>query len=269
MTAFSYIGRVNSSAKLKKGAKFNIATYGVYLAPHKLSGHNTCPKASAECILGCLNTSGRVRMDKHNRILSARINRTNMFYSDRQGFMNQLDHEIRLAKNRAHRTGMKFAVRLNATSDLSPETFVLGGRNLLDIHSNIRFYDYTKVPNRLRLLDKYKNYHLTFSFSGHNWDECVDALRDGVSVAVVFDVKRGQPLPKTFRGYRVIDGDITDYRPSDPKGVIVGLRWKRIRNKLHNDTIRQSKFVIQNDESEKRADSSRAVAGTTTGHYQI
>jgi len=46
----------------------------------------------------------------------------------------------------------------------------------------------------------------------------------------VFDVKRGKPLPArhTINGVTaiVIDGDLTDYRPEDIKGVIVGLRAK-------------------------------------------
>jgi hypothetical protein len=43
---------------------------------------------------------------------------------------------------------------------------------------------------------------------------------------VVFDTKRGQPLPSTYKGYTVIDGDKDDLRFLDPKGVIVGLRYK-------------------------------------------
>ena len=55
-------------------------------------------------------------------------------------------------------------------------------------------------------------------------------LSRGDNLAVVFDVKRGKPLPSrhTINGVSamVIDGDLTDYRPDDIQGVIVGLRAK-------------------------------------------
>jgi hypothetical protein len=51
-------------------------------------------------------------------------------------------------------------------------------------------------------------------------------LRKGGNVAVVFRVKKGQPLPKMWNGYEVIDGDIDDLRFLDKKNVIVGLRAK-------------------------------------------
>jgi hypothetical protein len=49
----------------------------------------------------------------------------------------------------------------------------------------------------------------------------------------------------TYKGYKVVDGDVTDYRPKDGKGVIVGLRWKQIANKKANEEISQSIFVVQ------------------------
>ena len=48
-------------------------------------------------------------------------------------------------------------------------------------------------------------------------------------------------LPKTYLGFRVINGDSHDLRFLDPKGVIVGLSPKG--NKAKKDT---SGFVIQN-----------------------
>jgi hypothetical protein len=43
----------------------------------------------------------------------------------------------------------------------------------------------------------------------------------GGNVAVVFD-----ELPKTYLGYEVINGDDTDLRFLDKKGVVVGLKAK-------------------------------------------
>lgn len=242
---FSYIGGVNLTAKIAKGEKLNLATYAIYFAPYKLSGHNTCAKATKECIMGCLNTSGRVKMDKRGTIVNARINRTIAFYEQREAFMNLLVKEITMCKKRAENKGMEFAVRLNGTSDLSPEIFKFFGQNVLELFPDVQFYDYTKVLNRSKLLTKYKNYHLTFSHTGYNWNESVQALESDMNVAMIFDTKRGQPLPETVNGYKVIDGDITDYRPMDEKSCIVGLRWKVIANKENNIAILNSPFVVK------------------------
>jgi hypothetical protein len=47
-------------------------------------------------------------------------------------------------------------------------------------------------------------------------------LAAGGNVAVVF---RGS-LPETFKGYKVVDGDLTDLRFADEKNVVVGLTQK-------------------------------------------
>jgi uncharacterized membrane protein len=242
---FSYIGGVNQTAKMQHGIKYNIDTFAVYLAPSNLSGKNVCAKATTECIMGCLNTSGRVKMDKKNIIVNARINRTLAFYEQREAFMKLLVNEITLAKKRAEKKGNIFAVRLNGTSDLSPVLFKHEGKTLFELFPDVTFYDYTKVDNRVKVMVQYPNYDLTFSYSGYNWSECETMLANNVRVAVIFDVKAGKPLPKTFNGYEVVDGDETDYRPANPKKCIVGLRWKVIANKANNDAIRNSPFVIK------------------------
>lgn len=242
---FSYIGGINLTAKIAKGKSINMATYAVYFAPYNLSGKNVCAKATKECIMGCLNTSGRVKMDVKGTIVNARINRTIAFYEQREKFMTLLIAEISRFKKYAESKGMEFAVRLNGTSDLSPEIFKAFGQNILELFPDVQFYDYTKVLNRSRLVEKYKNYHLTFSYTGENWNECEQALKQGINVAAIFDTKKGIALPKTFNGYNVLDGDLTDYRPADKKGRIVGLRWKHIANRENNIAIQNSKFVIK------------------------
>jgi hypothetical protein len=83
---------------------------------------------------------------------------------------------------------------------------------------NVQFYDYTKIPGREKLP---KNYHLTFSRSEVNENDCLNELQKGRNVAVVFDV-----LPTTWNGYPVICGDNDDLRFLDPKNVVVGLTAK-------------------------------------------
>jgi hypothetical protein len=94
---------------------------------------------------------------------------------------------------------------------------------------SIQFYDYTKVPARMRryLAGKLPaNYSLTFSRSEKNEAECLSVLAQGGNVAVVFATRKGEPLPATWHGYRVIDGDLSDVRYLDPRNVVVGLRAK-------------------------------------------
>jgi hypothetical protein len=244
---FSYLGSVNSSSKIAKTDKvLDIDTFVLYLAPASLSGHNVCAKATKECITGCLNTSGRAKMPKSAiAIMNARVNKTKFFYDQREQFNEILFHEIKLAKGRTERKGKNFAVRLNGTSDLNPILFKHEGKNVLETYPDVQFYDYTKILNRVEVAKKYSNYDLTFSFTGHNWSDCLIALENNVRVAVIFDIKAGQPLPETFNGYTVIDGDKYDYRPLDEKKVIVGLRWKNIANKQANTEIRNSAFVVK------------------------
>lgn len=240
---FSYLGSVNSSSKIMKTDKvLDIDTYVMYLAPSK----NVCAMATKECIKGCLNTSGRAKMDKsYAMMMNARVNKTKFFYDNRELFNSMLFNEIKNAYNRTTKKGKEFAVRLNGTSDLNPLLFKKDGQNILEAFPNVQFYDYTKVLNRIGLCEQYPNYDLTFSYSGYNWNDCLIALQNNVRVAVIFDLKPSQELPETFNGIPVIDGDKYDYRPLDGKGVIVGLRWKSIRDKKANAEIKASPFVVK------------------------
>ena len=244
---FAYLGNVNSSSKIAKTNKvLEIDTYCMYLAPSDLSGYNVCAKATVECKVGCLNTSGRAIMNQaYKSFMEARIKKTKFFYEDRNQFNSILFNEIKNAINRSNKKGKELSVRLNGTSDLSPVLFTVDGVNVLEKFPDIQFYDYTKILNRVKLAQKYKNYDLTFSYTGDNWDECLEALNSNVRVAVIFNVHKSKPLPATFNGFEVIDGDKYDYRPLDGKNVIVGLRWKKIRDKQVNDQIKNSKFVVQ------------------------
>ena len=243
LTGLSYLGSVASSSKIAKGLKYNEMTYILYLAPAEQSGYNVCPMSTEECRTACLSESGHNRIDvKKNAINKARIKKTKLFFEQRDFFMSWLVKEITKAKIDADTKGYRFSVRINGTSDIDLTTFKIGGRNILEIFPLIQFYDYTKVSKRFKLLDKYDNYDLTYSFSGYNMIQCLDLLENKKGrVAMVFE---GKILPKTFLGYKVIDGDAYDMRYMDEQGVIVGLKFKKVRNKI--DTNR-NKFIIAMD----------------------
>jgi len=54
-------------------------------------------------------------------------------------------------------------------------------------------------------------------------------LKEGRGVSVVFDTRKGEPLPATWQGAPVIDGDINDLwflRAPKSGAFVVGLRVK-------------------------------------------
>tara|TARA_R100001015_G_scaffold13949_1_gene6322 strand:+ start:301 stop:984 length:684 start_codon:yes stop_codon:yes gene_type:complete len=219
-----------SQTKMAKGEKFGFKTAILHLAPFDLSGTNVCPKASPECAAACLNTSGRGQMGS---VQKARINKTNLFWTNKNAFLWQLSNEIEQLKKRAANQGYKFAVRLNGTSDLPFHRMkVDGGGSLMQLHPDVQFYDYTKVLNYLD--HDYENYNVTFSDSGRNNADIAAALKKGANVAVVFKDK----LPKKWMKRKVINGDLHDLRFKDPRGVIVGLVAKGLGRNINNKFIK-------------------------------
>jgi len=243
---FSYLGGVNISPKLKKnGVVSNQHTYGLYLAPHKLSGYNTCSHSTPECRMGCLHASGHTAAEiwaGRNHIQNARINKTKLFYENPVFFMTWLIADLKAKQALATKKGMGFSVRLNCTSDIDWQNVKVNGQSIFEIFPEITFYDYTK--NAAKFIGKPDNYHLTLSYTGRNWESCEAVLQQGHNVAVVFDVKDEKDMPDTFNGYKVVNGDLTDYRIDDAKGIIVGLKWKRIADKENEVKVRNSCFVV-------------------------
>jgi hypothetical protein len=238
MTGLTYLGATNKSVKHLKAVKYGELTYALYLAPANTSGYEVCPGRTKECTRFCLNQSGMNTMAQDVRgehINDSRITKTRLFFEEREFFMKWLIYEIRAAQRKADRMTYKFSVRLNNTSDISPLDFVLDGKNILEIFPDIQFYEYTKVPARVQLMKTYKNYDVTFSYTGYNLTECQKMLLNKIRVAVVFKI-----VPDTFWGYPVIDGDLNDLRYHN-EAVVIGLRYKRVREKLTSNI----KFVIQ------------------------
>lgn len=217
--------------------KNEITTYNLSLAPYKQNakGINLCPKASKGCALACLFTAGR---GKFTNVQQARINKTNYYLFDKQKFLNQLAKEINKIALKSTITGEKFALRLNTLSDVD-FVYLLKKYCDLDIlndstYKNIIVYDYTAIIGKVK---KYlgTRYHLTLSRKEDNEQDVIEALEMGGNVAIVF-----KELPKTYKGYRVIDGDKTDLEMTKYKNVVLGLKAKGDAKK---DT---TGFVIQN-----------------------
>jgi hypothetical protein len=155
------------------------------------------------------------------------IRRAKFYATDRVGFYETLQRDIDKLVVKATKIGAKPLVRLNVASDIDH------GRFIAD-NPQVRFYDYTKVVGRIRA-NRLANYSLTYSFNERTKPETVESLiGGGHNVAVVFDTEycpahnRIGPIPAKWRGYPVIDGDVTDIRlpELDGRGVVVALRLK-------------------------------------------
>jgi len=234
--------------KVLKGIKQGYNTYILHLAPADLSGYNTCPKATAGCKAACLNTAGRGGMFKKgettNTIQKARIRKTKMFYEQRQDFMLALKKDIELAIKQSKRLGLIPVIRLNGTSDLSWEKYdMIPGQNVFECFPDIQFYDYTKILGRK--IKGIANYNLTFSAADGNDADVYSAIAQGYNIATVFGIKKTLPMPETYLGRTVFNGDESDLRFLDPKGVVVGLYAKGKAKKDETGFVKYPTIMLQ------------------------
>ena len=227
-----------ANPKIQKGAKLGYLSFILHLAPATLSGKETCPKRTAGCTAACLNTAGRGGMFKRgentNMIQQARIRKTKMFFEDRDQFMEDLYADIRKGIKQAEKLGLTPVFRLNGTSDLAWEKYVVPstGETIFELFPEVQFYDYTKVLGRK--VKDIPNYHLTFSAADGNDKDVAKAVAQGMNVAMVFD-----KLPAEYMGRPVINADDTDLRFLDPKGVIAGLKAKGRAKKDNTGFVRR------------------------------
>jgi hypothetical protein len=207
---------VGSDAKTVKGEKQGYLTGILYLAPaQEASPRTLCPFSTAGCRAVCLYTAGRGGMKS---VREARVRKTREFLADPKKFVGLIIEDIELLIAQAKRKGMIPAVRLNGTTDIEWEKY-----GIMEKFPHLQFYDYTKWPCGKRMSIP-ANYHLTYSFSEKKEAELHSSgwkIR-GFNTAAVF----AGGLPDTFLNRPVIDGDLSDLRFLDPKGVIVGLKTK-------------------------------------------
>lgn len=232
----------SNNAKLKKSesAAQDVISAGVSMAQHTLAGTKTvCPYAEkARCAPTCLATYGRYAMQNSS---DSRKEKTRLFYEDRAAFFAILFDDLHKVAAKARRQKKSLYVRLNLLSDIRYEIFDKNGgyvsrtkeQSIIEYFYDVEFFDYTKIPNR----NTPKNYSLYWSYSrvdGYRqfFDE---AMEHYGRVAVVFQHDRDLPL--TFNGYRVVDGDGTDFHFLQEKPVIIGLKAKGKLRKGDHDMV--------------------------------
>ena len=175
-----------------------------------------CARSTAGCRGGCVvahSMNGR-----NARSLRARLAR-HLFLMFRPADAFALTaHELEKRQAKFGRRGARW--RVNVSDDLRLELLAPG---LFSVAP--RAYTYTKFSPSER--PGRGDFRIVYSASERTTDaEIVAWCNDGHRVAVVFDVKMGRPLPATWNGTPVVDGDITDDLWVHPAGAIVGLRAK-------------------------------------------
>ncbi|ATN88480.1 hypothetical protein SEA_DALMATIAN_92 [Mycobacterium phage Dalmatian] len=232
---------LTSGASQQKLSKNSLPSFGLMLTPERglmaaslrdvrdafgLTGaFNLCPMASKGCAAACLSRSGQSGMPAQQR---AQAVRTAMLLSHPVLTGLLIGDEIRKALRRHGRINL----RLNTTSDIRWE--LIAPEMVAELsRAGVLMYDYTAWAPSDRA--ESSDYSLTYSAKepSHTSDDYLRGiLANGGNVAMPFTTTRGEALPKAWNGFRVIDGDKSDERRNDPRGVIVGLRakgheWKR------------------------------------------
>ena len=219
--------------KILKGLSQGYNTYILHLSPASVSGYNTCVKATEGCKAACLNMAGRGGMFKKgestNVIQEARKRKTRYLFENRQEFMVDLVKDIILAIKQSAKMNLIPVFRLNGTSDIvwEKQYFTYDGveyNNIFELFPQVQFYDYTKILGRK--VKNISNYSLTFSAADGNDLDVIRAINEGYNIATVFGIKKTEPMPETYNGLPVFNGDESDLRFLDPKGVVVGLYAK-------------------------------------------
>lgn len=220
---YKLLSNPTDNPKVAKNIGFGVLTAPLHLAPANLSGYEVCPMRSLGCTAACLHTAGNPAYMKGKN--AARIRKTKMYFEERDLFMAQLYADIEKLQKTALSRGLTCGVRLNATSDIPWERVLHNGKTLMEWFPKVKFMDYTKRHNRK---DLPSNYKLVYSRAEDNDDRCLEAMRNGMNVAVVFGKK---PLPDTFFGKKVVDGDEHDWRWHEyetypNERVVIGLKAK-------------------------------------------
>jgi hypothetical protein len=219
-----------------KTAKNSMPTFYLSLQPTNLNSkkENLCKFSTKECRTACLQFAGR---QSFSNVVESRSRKTEFFVNHKDMFVRKLWAELFNLNFKMGKTGEKAAVRLNLLSDVDwQKEFLDESLPDMSVFPNIQFYDYTKDHFKI-VSSQLSNYNLTFSFSGHNWNHAEHFLKNKLAnVAVVFK----KEVPSQWKGFTVVNGDQSDERFLDQKGVIVGLKYKTPKGVKYEKT----KFVV-------------------------
>lgn len=201
----------------------------VHLLPHRESiiyakqlgldtrgWRNLCHGSTRGCRMVCLSKAGRLGLTASER---AAFVRSYLWQQHFDVFCELLDDEVGRFKNRCDDQPV---VRTFGTHDGDVTVDI---PDIVERHHDVWFNDYTKldIPTGWILPNVYR---IKSATELTTVDEFRDYAARGLNHAVPFHLGKHDPLPTTYHGIPVVDGDFDDLRFLDPDGVIVGLRYK-------------------------------------------
>ena len=253
----------SSNVKLSKTQQ-NTETqvFGLSLSAHSLAaqevrratgetGFSTCPDSTPGCRAACCVSAAA--QGQLTSVQQSRNKKTVFLQTHRAEFIRILKSEIQQQLDKAAFYGHQIRFRLNVDSSIPWHSEEYG--SIPQSFPQAEFYDYHPLRalnsrKHWRLCDIPPNLRICWSKKEtDSWHQVESAIIDLQSVAVVFhddnDHRSGrgayaQTLPRfvdlpSLGRWPVIDGDYSDDRTEDPRGLIVGLRLKS-----RSDAIRQA-----------------------------
>ena len=189
--------------------------------------HTSCKYAIAKdlkCVNYCLLFAGNGRFKNVQNKRSERQRMIDAVKTGDDSAIKALDLDLTIHHAIAKATDKTLAVRTDTFSSnwiWSRRDWIPTVKKFQDL--GVIFYDYFKGPLHIAERAISAGIDLTISFHEKMTDQEVEKALKLSRLAVVFE---GKALPKTWRGYPVINGDIHDCRYTEPKGVVVGLLVK-------------------------------------------
>lgn len=187
------------------------------------SAFDACIGATDACRMACVGSrTGQGRLPSS---AIARIGRTIALHVDPVTFWARYDREVQREQRRAERKGYKLAMRCNVASDHAH----VAARSAAT-HPDVTHYDYTAITSNMRRDDGVRRVY-SLKDGAQRRMLAKRMLADGHGIAVVFaaSARRKEPLPATWNGAPVIDGDLHDlwFLQAPASGpFVVGLRVK-------------------------------------------
>jgi hypothetical protein len=228
-----------SNTKIKKSIKYMNAWDNItdvdYASLSLMPDDRICAGSkSAGCMDLCLKDGGFARI--FDSVNIARQKKTDFLLSDPEGFIKQLDKELFNFDKKCKKNNKTGFVRLNTISD-----YPFYKTGLMKKYPDLIFVDYTKVSKRLNE-ELPLNYNLIFSFSGRDQykNQVKTALKTSFPISVVF---YNENFPKTFLGRPVIDGDKSDLNNVLEFNKIIGLKFKKVKDKNFNE-FKDNGFIV-------------------------
>jgi hypothetical protein len=207
-------------------------------APFLWDGYTACAGATKACIGACVGAKTGQGKLPSSKI--ARIGRTIVKELYPAEFEDIFGQELRKEWKKASAKGYKLAFRFNVASDHWQLADKMASRYL-----DVAFYDYSAITSAMRSDSMVRR---VYSRKDGRDDLTLKMLKEGYGVAVVFDVsaRKKEPLPKTWHGYQVIDGDVHDLwflRAHPGCAFVVGLRVKGSNKQI--ESCRESGFATE------------------------